>query len=73
MEMLDVIPDAIEIDGRPVFFSVYKHSPIDNEPDHYDAWYLNEDDDLLELQEWTLPNALADLIFWLHKNNYIKF
>ena len=41
-----------------------------------DRWYEYKGefyDTRFPLASDTLPNALADLIFWLHENNYIKF
>lgn len=78
--MLDVIPHKITIDDFYTFRLII-------EPDYYssffNAWacyYMRPSDnqrikeDLLVFCSHTpLPNALAELIIWLHENNYIKF
>lgn len=67
MEMLDVIPDTIRQDYQ---LYIWKNSELQ-------YWVSYRDVEWTEFISigWfdTLPNALADLIVWLHENNYIKF
>ena len=73
MEMLDVIPDQIEIKWKwKAFFSIDKlwhgyyacyTAYTKPESETFPWWPVNT---------W-LPNGLVDLIIWLHENNYIKF
>lgn len=34
-------------------------------------WTIRHDSDFVTV--WELPNALAEMILWLHENNYISF
>lgn len=74
MEMLDVIPNFIEDKKKRVFviggMGWYFHATKSYVDYSYTEWGNRYE--LVNL-DWTLPNALADLIFWLHENNYIKF
>lgn len=85
MEMLDVIPEFInyetdyEKNGKEK--TVKRKCRI--EITKLDLWYIVKirDEDFSEPKDWygwqwkafggTLPNALADLIFWLHENSYL--
>lgn len=66
MEMLDVIPDKIE--------------PVCN--DWYTFFYLeiwkkfvaySNNSKAIKMIDWTIPNAFAEMILWLHENKYITF
>lgn len=67
MDMLDVIPFSLT--------NSYCNSLMINKLRGwfwYDIYYsANKPNDVVS--DWPLPNGLADLIMWLHKNNYIKF
>lgn len=64
MEMLDVIPTA-DISKDENWCSVWVTECDNGNPN--DKKYFERE------FEWTLPNALADLILWLHENKYITF
>ncbi len=66
MEMLDIIPNPIEIDWNKSFLSFCKTCAT------Y-SWYEYEDENMLFEAYQPLPNALADMILWLHENKHITF
>ena len=70
MEMLDVIPEFIDEYKRSPSFSMWTY------------WcryrsYAPEDPEVqwkqIDFYEDTLPNALANMILWLHENKFISF
>lgn len=66
MEMLDVIPTTVKKwDDTYPFMQEW-----DMFDDIWRVWHEHFDN---AQEDISLPNALADLIFWLHENNYIKF
>lgn len=68
MEMSDVIPNSIRIEDRNFIFTIRKFEDI------YSLWYENWKNVILKLHsEWTLPNALADMVIWLVENKYLTF
>ena len=66
MEMLDVMPENSK-------FELYNQ--WDNE--WTVTWYYTDDEEQkhiqIEYRIWTIPNALAEMILWLHENNFISF
>lgn len=69
MEMLDVIP-RIKIDWYSYGINIWI-----TQSRKYIVWYRINDKNKISssFQSWTLPNALAEMILWLHENNYISF
>ena len=69
MEMLDII--YIPLHHR---ISIDKMFDIDDWIWHKVSFYSSEHfNNTLKWFQWTLPNALAEMILWLHENNYISF
>lgn len=68
MEMLDVIPDVIE--NREEYGDKESYFNFDKKSGWYEFWYLDCYVPQISFQD-TLPNALADLIFWLVENSYL--
>lgn len=67
-ELLDEFPHEI-ITELPVFLSIDKHSYW---------WYVSYTDNWLlkwskGIKNKSLPDALVEMILWLHENRYIKF
>lgn len=62
MEMLDVMPK--EINWRLLIIISYGDERIN-------LWYWDETK--IPDKNWPLPNALAEMILFLHENNYISF
>ena len=65
MEMLDVIPWEI----KEHYLSIVKQMNGQYDicyQELFVSWELHN-------TEWTLPNALAQMILWLHENKYISF
>ena len=69
LEMLDVI--YIPLHHR---ISIDKMLDIDDWVWYNVSFYSSEHfNDLLKWFQWTLPNAIAEMILWLHENNFISF
>ena len=69
MEMLDII--KIPLHHR---LSIDKMFDIDDWEWYKVSFYSSEHfNDLIRWFQWTLPNALAEIVLWLHENNYITF
>ena len=79
MEMLDVIPDHIaheedEWKGWDYAWQLLINKRVINIG--YDVFYnrlIQEPFNLHKSDTDTLPNALAEMILWLHENKYISF
>lgn len=73
MEMLDVIPCTIVYKKHEKketrYFRLEKENADEWEAKYNDVFHQT----CTERMKWTLPNALADLIFWLVENKYLKF
>jgi len=70
MEMLDVIPKRIKEDEK-----IYRLEIAENGMWFYVKYIehsMNPGKSLWH-HNWTIPNALAEMILWLHENNHIKF
>ena len=67
MEMLDVIPDFIKAHNDEYWFSMTKGNAkyAINRDEYYDEEFF--------CGYWTLQNALAEMVIWLHENKYITF
>jgi len=67
MEMLDVIPDNIHIWQHQYSWrmSPYSLAYIPNQS--HEQW----DSLIIPITQW-IPNALAEMILWLHENKYIS-
>lgn len=74
MEMLDVIPQRIVVDGIDGFFEIGQQYDLlyfcQLQWHRVKIWIVYHDD---FRTEWTLPNALAEMILWLHENKHISF
>lgn len=72
MEMLDVIPTKISLDNQHCSLSTY--AAVWRKAPFY-VGYMWEKGKFMTQPQFndTLPNALADLIFWLVENKYLKF
>ena len=64
MEMLDVMP----------YLSWFAWISIEKATANYIVSYrISYWNDAYEVTKSSLPNALAEMILWLHENNYISF
>lgn len=63
MELLDVIAECKKID-------------FEITPDTDNTYSIIARNTVLTMEkgfDWTLPNALAEMVVWLYENKYIKF
>lgn len=68
MEMLDEIPIEIKKDDIWYMLVVWGNWCVQYYPDNFNSFHIPLAD-----FRWNIPNALAEMILWLHKNNYISF
>ena len=66
MEMLDVMPNIIDKGSEWFYLVISKNSACFERTLYADVFHLCE-------FYQKLPNALAEMILWLHENNYINF
>ena len=67
MEMLDVIPPELQLSW---YLFWIKKLPNEFEYEYYVEYAAEFNSYPFE---WTLPNALAEMVLWLHSNSHITF
>lgn len=70
MEMLDVMPRFLETKHmRPVYLDIEKRFA----PEYTVNYQEDSVNKAFIFFRWELPNALAEMILWLHKEGHITF
>ena len=74
MEMLDVMPADIKVWSEDEF-DTYDLSIFKLDKETFCIRYSLSEyvDEYIEEFNWHLPNVLAEMVLWLHQNNYISF
>lgn len=68
MEMLDVMPNYIEKWPIRYYLAIWWDRCVQYYPDNFNAIKPPIAD-----FRWTIPNALAEMVLYLHENKYISF
>lgn len=68
MEMLDVMPIEIKKDDIWYMLVVWWNWCVQYYPDNFNSFHIPLAD-----FRWNIPNALAEMILWLHENDFVSF